>query len=889
MRGFILFFLLFIPAGNFFAQVATDYRSVGTGNWNAVGTWQTYNGTGWVAAGVTPTAANANVITITAGNIVTINLVLSIDQVVVNGKLRTGTTQALTIANGAGVDLVINGTFVDSLTTAVITWNGTWQFGAAGTLLKVSGSSSNNWQSSYSGGAATMPATANWIVRKINGQNPVLSTVGAFYPNLTIENKHATVTNYFGATFSGSTGFATVLGNLDIGGTGTNAVTVINTNTNASSMLVYGNVTLRSGSSYGNFGTGIEIRGNLTVSGTFDYDINDGRKIIFSGTNNQTISGTGYFAVYDWTLNKSSGTVTLNRAVTVDNVLTMTGGILYTTTLNILSIPGYGSISGGSNTSFVSGPVQYLGVAAFTFPVGKGSDYQPLSIGANTGSPGIFWREAFSNSCSNACTLPYTGSNGTWTSVSTGTNDPESNLWFVSGAECGNPTGGCGAGCATFDPSLHVGPDDGFVLDGGAHYDAGGLCGGFFSVCVTSDIRAESPTINCTGYSGITLSFVYMENGEGLLDNATAWYYDGGSWSQLVDLPKTSLCGVQGQWTNYSIALPASANNNPSVKIGFRWVNNDDGSGTDPSFAVDDISLGTVSQAFTAEYFYANPQATYNNNLAPTLTSISACEYWTLDRSPIASTAAATVRLTWDGNSCPAIPQTADTRVAHFDGTTWQDEGNGGNTGSAAGGTVVSSGQVTSFSPFTIGLIPTVPLPVELVNFSGYCNGDEIQLSWQTASETNNQYFSLERSTDGIHFTTIARVEGAGSSTQLQQYVFADKPDNDAKLIYYRLSQTDFNGQLKVYSPIAVDASACNTDGQLTIDALLPGESGLVLTYSGAKGVVDCEVYAANGMLVYSAESGEGNLNIPVAGLSEGLYFVRLSDGFSTVSRNFFH
>jgi gliding motility-associated-like protein len=61
-------------------------------------------------------------------------------------------------------------------------------------------------------------------------------------------------------------------------------------------------------------------------------------------------------------------------------------------------------------------------------------------------------------------------------------------------------------------------------------------------------------------------------------------------------MPKTTLCpSGQGEWATFSIALPASANNNPNVRIGFRWVNNDDGTGADPSFAVDNITLSTVT------------------------------------------------------------------------------------------------------------------------------------------------------------------------------------------------------------------------------------------------------------------------------------------------------
>lgn len=218
----------------------------------------------------------------------------------------------------------------------------------------------------------------------------------------------------------------------------------------------------------------------------------------------------------------------------------------------------------------------------------------------------VFWTEAFTNSCTSACLVTtYTaGPNGAWTQTSTGTNDPQSNKWYVSCAENGNAAGQCGSNCSPNpDPSLHVGADDGIQpTDPGAAYDAGGICPSF--ACVATNMRAESPVINCSGKSNITLAFNYIENGDGANDDAALWYYDSSTWTLLNALAKPSLgsCSPLGLWTTFSIALPASANNNPNVKIGFNWTNNDDGVGSDPSFAVDDITLsasitGIVSPA----------------------------------------------------------------------------------------------------------------------------------------------------------------------------------------------------------------------------------------------------------------------------------------------------
>jgi gliding motility-associated-like protein len=202
----------------------------------------------------------------------------------------------------------------------------------------------------------------------------------------------------------------------------------------------------------------------------------------------------------------------------------------------------------------------------------------------------IIWSEGFQNGCASNClATSYTGFNGPWTVTSTGSNGADANVWYVSGAECGNNAGECGTGCAATDPSLHIGST--ILGDMGASYLAGGM--GFFFP--ETDVRAESPFINLTGESNLTLNFNYIENGQGTIDDATLWYFNGATWAQIDGLAKTPLtCSPQGTWTAFSIPLPASANNNPNVKIGFRWINNDDNVGTDPSFAVDDITITTA-------------------------------------------------------------------------------------------------------------------------------------------------------------------------------------------------------------------------------------------------------------------------------------------------------
>lgn len=210
---------------------------------------------------------------------------------------------------------------------------------------------------------------------------------------------------------------------------------------------------------------------------------------------------------------------------------------------------------------------------------------------------GQIWTETFSNGCSSGCgASSYVGPNGAWTQTITGTEGSDPNTWFVSCAENNPGVGNCGTGCTTpGNQTLHIGANSQIAVDPGASYDAGGLCG--IVSCPQTSRRIESPVIDLTGIFGTQLRFSYIETGAAPNDNATVWYFDGSTWSQLVDEPATnnSGCSGQGRWTSYNVALPASANNNANVKIGFQWVNNDDGVGTDPSFAVDDVIIEALT------------------------------------------------------------------------------------------------------------------------------------------------------------------------------------------------------------------------------------------------------------------------------------------------------
>lgn len=92
------------------------------------------------------------------------------------------------------------------------------------------------------------------------------------------------------------------------------------------------------------------------------------------------------------------------------------------------------------------------------------------------------------------------------------------------------------------------------------------------------------------------------------------------------------------------------------------------------------------------------------------------------------------------------------------------------------------------------------PLPIELLSFNAVKNDKKVDISWETATEKFNDYFTIERSKDGINFEAISMVKGSSNSNSFLEYKETDFEPLDG-ISYYRLKQTDLNGKF-TYSRI---------------------------------------------------------------------------------------
>lgn len=226
----------------------------------------------------------------------------------------------------------------------------------------------------------------------------------------------------------------------------------------------------------------------------------------------------------------------------------------------------------------------------------------------------VIWTEDFSAGSAargtSAVGYPASGG-GNWSQTITGAEGGSANNWYVSGEECGNAVGTCGAACSNGDASLHISAIGGLcgTPDCGAAYDE-------TSAANATNKRIESPNISTVGYGGLTLDYGYIAaQGD---DNFRVEYScDGGTTWNILSTPPASQCcscldaflcafigfccppqaqqactgGEQGFWTSGSIALPVCAENIANFRIGFHWSNDGNGIGTDPSVAIDDISI----------------------------------------------------------------------------------------------------------------------------------------------------------------------------------------------------------------------------------------------------------------------------------------------------------
>jgi cytoskeletal protein CcmA (bactofilin family) len=169
-------------------------------------------------------------------------------------------------------------------------------------------------------------------------------------------------------------------------------------------------------------------------------------------------------------------------------------------------------------------------------------------------------------------------------------------------------------------------------------------------------------------------------------------------------------------------------------------------------------------------------------------------------------------------------------------------------------------------------------LPVELLYFESVVNPTSVKVEWATASEENNDYYSIERSQDGVNYELIATTPGAGNSTSVLEYSYIDKNPLLGRS-YYRLTQTDFDGASETFNPIAVDFTTL-AEGKLRFgpNPVNRGDKIRIETQTNGDEILNITVYNMVGEVVLSNEFNGSTFEFNLDQATRpGVYFIKVS------------
>lgn len=170
---------------------------------------------------------------------------------------------------------------------------------------------------------------------------------------------------------------------------------------------------------------------------------------------------------------------------------------------------------------------------------------------------------------------------------------------------------------------------------------------------------------------------------------------------------------------------------------------------------------------------------------------------------------------------------------------------------------------------------PATPLPIEMLDFTATAyNNSQVDLDWSTATETNNDFFTIEKTVDGVHWETVKQVDGAGTTTEQTNYFDVDRDPYNG-ISYYRIKQTDYDGNFD-YSVVRAVTIGSEEPTEIL---LYPNPARDEINLVGADSELEeVRIYSEVGqditdVVLIHREPGRVNIDLKV--LSQGIYLVR--------------
>jgi hypothetical protein len=381
--------------------------------------------------------------------------------------------------------------------------------------------------------------------------------------------------------------------------------------------------------------------------------------------------------------------------------------------------------------------------------------------------------------------------------------------------------------------------------------------------------------IDNTSGTGVTLNSPFNVSGAFTLTNG------------LVNTTTTHILTLNTNATS-SAGVINSYVNGPMAKIGNTAFEFPVGGGG----WLAQLAMGapSASATITAQFFLATP-VNPTSVVAP-ITNVSVIEYWTLSES--VASLISNIRLYWQSGPLSGIYNysSPDLLVADYTGGAW----NALNTSSTVSGVYPGAGYVTSASsigsseftnlPITFASTDQSinPLPITLTSFNATYQeeSNSVLLDWVVATQLNNRDFVIEKTIDGINYTEVATIEGAGTTPFTKSYSVVDNYPTPG-VSYYRLKQIDMDGNTTEFSPVSVEiANFRNNTVSLFPN---PINESAILSYEAENtNPVTLIISDISGKVVYSTiyngiQKGENNFNLNLSFLHSGIYFLRIENG----------
>ena len=202
---------------------------------------------------------------------------------------------------------------------------------------------------------------------------------------------------------------------------------------------------------------------------------------------------------------------------------------------------------------------------------------------------------------------------------------------------------------------------------------------------------------------------------------------------------------------------------------------------------------------------------------------------------------------------------------------------------SLLGGYVASTGNepliaqrtgFSGFSQFAIGS-SEIALPIELTSFTANCQHNGVLLNWTTASEINNDFFTIEKSVDAVNWDEIGNVLGAGNSNEFLNYSFIDDNVHTNQVTYYQLKQTDFDGKSKTFNITPIN---CNSDKEPIIYPTLAAKH--INIDSEKQPITEYNISDLTGTVVlkkkYDSDSKLKQVKVNIQAIPKGIYVITI-------------